>query len=171
MSLREIQMRKASVKDEYLIYKYYNSIHGTVYITVWFILKYRSNEERVSLSLDDDLVDESELLARAHDRVCNRMCGRADSSVERPLTPVPPRSPTRERTATRPAYSPINSVMRRANFHLNWVHKLERCHSLFCSMKECHADALFATVTTPTTMCGIGESLSVQLAKKKLERR
>ena len=90
----------------------------------------------MSLSLDDDLVDESELLARAHDRVCNRMCGRGDSSVERPLTPVPPRSPTRERTATPPAYSPINSVMRRANFHLNWVHKLERCHSLFCSMKR-----------------------------------
>ena len=36
---------------------------------------------------------------------------------------------------------------------------------------KCHADTLFATVTTLTTMCGIRESLSVQLAKEKLERR
>ena len=34
MSLRGIQMRKASMKDEYLIYKYYDSVHGAVYITV-----------------------------------------------------------------------------------------------------------------------------------------
>ena len=63
----------------------------------------------MSLSSDDD--DESDLLARAHATVRNRMCGRGDPPVERSLTPVPPRSPvaTRVRTPTPPSYSPINS--------------------------------------------------------------